>query len=666
GNTWLMLKIYLDIKEKKLFKDFLFTSLMPENNFESFQFLYIQKSLEKLSVELLEVFLYICIFPSNIEIKYFNQNFYTNTLTLAENLFLFEVEDETYTVNGYMKNIALLELAKSHIVADLMKKIKINNKQPIKLTLQQQIQKYEFLHEKIPFFAPYIIKLSNAYNESGSHYSARTILKDSLLDVRLNEKGRKLIYKQLAQFCNTFEDVKKLIEELEYADDEKMNKLIFNSYLSKSKTYEESQVIFEKMKQSKVPIGKFAYTMLVKRTENFEQAYQLFQEMKINKIPIANLAIKIILKRTENFIQAQNFFKELKNDANIHISINNINLYLYKAKTFEQATEVFNEMKAMQIEPDATFYNHYLNKTETFEQATVVFNEMKTFLPEIPIANYNYYLNKTETFEQATVVFNEMKTSFSEISILNYNIYLNKTETFKQATEVFNEIKLVGIKSDIITYNTYLNKTETFEQAEAIFNELKALFVKADEYTFFTYLGKCQTFAQTEKVFNEMKSMQVQPNMDNYYIYLQKTLNLTQAKKIFNEMKENNIQPNLKSYCLYLNKANDFTEAKNIIEEMKENNIKPNEVIYNIYINKIQTFKEAEYVYMKYLQQFPLIKGNYKSEKNYNYLFPALLKKVRTLQDFWYVEDELKRLDFKINDYTRKIYTRVQRRVGAK
>ncbi len=71
-------------------------------------------------------------------------------------------------------------------------------------------------------------------------------------------------------------------------------------------------------------------------------------------------------------------------------------------------------------------------------------------------------------------------------------------------------------------------------------------------------------------------------------------------------------------------------------------------------------------MYQDILAKFPFKKGDRKSENSYNYVFPTLFKKVRSLQDFWYVEAEMHRLGLRANHHTERAYRAAKKRVGAK
>jgi hypothetical protein len=62
------------------------------------------------------------------------------------------------------------------------------------------------------------------------------------------------------------------------------------------------------------------------------------------------------------------------------------------------------------------------------------------------------------------------------------------------------------------------------------------------------------------------------------------------------------------------------------------------------------------------LQKFPLRKGNFKSEKNYNYLLVALFKKVKNKDDFDFVKAEIYCLELQLNSYCQDFYKNLEKR----
>ncbi len=95
---------------------------------------------------------------------------------------------------------------------------------------------------------------------------------------------------------------------------------------------------------------------------------------------------------------------------------------------------------------------------------------------------------------------------------------------------------------------------------------------------------------------------------------------------------------------------------------MKKANLKPNEISYSTLINKAQTFEQQKPYYQAFIEIFPLRKGNFTSEKNYNYLFTAVLKKIRNKNDWDFVKTEIYRLGLNLNDFSRKYYENLEKK----
>jgi hypothetical protein len=127
-------------------------------------------------------------------------------------------------------------------------------------------------------------------------------------------------------------------------------------------------------------------------------------------------------------------------------------------------------------------------------------------------------------------------------------------------------------------------------------------------------------------------------------------------------MKEANLKPDEISYSTLINKSLNFQQSERFFKEMKEAKLEPDEIAYNTLINKSQIFEQQKLYYKEFLQKFPLQKGNLKSEKNYNYLFFALFKRVKTKQDFEFVKSEIYSLGLKLDDYTTNFYMNLEKK----
>ena len=68
-------------------------------------------------------------------------------------------------------------------------------------------------------------------------------------------------------------------------------------------------------------------------------------------------------------------------------------------------------------------------------------------------------------------------------------------------------------------------------------------------------------------------------------------------------------------------------------------------------IEKLENFDEIIVFYKEFMQ-----KQTKNSEKNYNFLFTALFKKVKSKDDFAFVQSEIYRLGLKMDSYTQNFY----------
>ena len=213
---------------------------------------------------------------------------------------------------------------------------------------------------------------------------------------------------------------------------------------------------------------------------------------------------------------------------------------------------------------------------------------------------FTMLINLAADQAEAEKFFYEMEMQQVELHLFTYNSLIAKAESFERATFWFQKAKIAGYEPDQVSYATLIHKATTSEQVKAIFGEMKTEKLQLDEITYSTLINKSQTFAQ----------------------------------------------------------------AKQFFKEMKEANLKPNEVSYSTLINKATDFSLQKPFYSEFLRLFPLKKGNSKSEKNYNFLFTALFKKVKNKEDFSFMQSEIYRLGLKLDDYTQSFYDTLKKRFG--
>lgn len=94
----------------------------------------------------------------------------------------------------------------------------------------------------------------------------------------------------------------------------------------------------------------------------------------------------------------------------------------------------------------------------------------------------------------------------------------------------------------------------------------------------------------------------------------------------------------------------------------KKAGLTPNEVSYNTLMDKCNTWQQQKPYYQEFIQRFPLRKGNAKSEKNYNFLFTALFKRIKSKEEWDFVQSEIHRLGLKMDTYAQDFYDSLKRK----
>jgi len=175
-------------------------------------------------------------------------------------------------------------------------------------------------------------------------------------------------------------------------------------------------------------------------------------------------------------------------------------------------------------------------------------------------------------------------------------------------------------------------------------------------------IDQAETFEQALAIFDQMEIQGITHDTISYSTLLNKSPNFEKAYEIFTEMKSKNLVPNEISYSTLLNKSPNFEKAYEIFTEMKSKNLLADAISYNTLLNKSPNFETQKLYYKEFLEKFPLKKGNFKSEKNYNFLFTALFKKVKTKKEWEFVQSEIFRLGLKLNDYAQSFYENLSKK----
>ncbi len=344
--------------------------------------------------------------------------------------------------------------------------------------------------------------------------------------------------------------------------------------------------------------------------------------------------------------------------ASISESIDKQNEYAQRKALAEllQKTEA-----ASQALPQVIYYTKLINESPYYSLAKGYLEEMREKGLRPTLITLNALLNKTPNYPTALQVYQQIERYGYHADVFTYTTLIRKSPNATELKKWYELTKAKKLKLDEISYNTILNnKALDLQTALALFEEMKTKGLQPNEITYSTILNNKQLdLTKALALFEEMKTKGLQPNEITYNTILNnKQLDLTKALALFEEMKTKGLQPNEITYNTILNnKQLDLTKALALFDEMKTKGLQPNEITYNTILNnKALTFAQQMPYYQEFIKKFPLRKGNFKSEKNYNYLFGALFKKIKNKTDWDFVKSEIYRLGLKLNDYTKSFY----------
>jgi hypothetical protein len=420
-------------------------------------------------------------------------------------------------------------------------------------------------------------------------------------------------------------EVFKTVNQLENAPYQELEDIFEQIYFNSPQNYSKSLELLE-------------FKVDLKYIDNSDVNYELIQTQKQRKF------------KTELQFESEKHYPLL---VKLYKNVEKLGLTYTKemyhrlinySPSFSDAKKWFVTMQGNSIIPDEISYNTLINKSETFADAKLFFEEMKTAKLHPNEISYSTLINKSETFADAKLFFEEMKTAKLRPNEISYSTLINKSETFADAKLFFEEMKTANLRPNEISYSTLINKSETFADAKMLFEEMKTAKLRPNEISYSTLINKSETFADAKFFFEEMKTAKLRPNEISYNTLINKSETFADAKLFFEEMKTAKLRLDEISYSTLINKSETFADAKMLFEEMKTAKLRLDEISYSTLINKSETFAQQRPYYEEFLQKFPLRKGNFKSEKNYNYLFFSLFRKVKNKDDFDFVQKEIYRL----------------------
>lgn len=388
----------------------------------------------------------------------------------------------------------------------------------------------------------------------------------------------------------------------------KPNDITINTSLDiliKSGEIDKAWELFEKMESKySVKPDKYSYSTIIKALKYKPDADKLEKAFGI---------IEFLKEDTQSL-------------ANDEIIFNCLIDVCIKLGDIEKAEKLFQDMKAMKVEPSKITYaimikgygQHFL-----LDKAFRVFEEMKIAnLPPNEII-YGCLLNacvRSSNIEKVTEIYKEMKIHSLDMNIILYTTLIKaytKVKDLKSALDVYytmlNDEK---VKPNIVIHNAILDccvECGNTEKLSEIYNQIKDKAIQGEDegapqpdlITYSTVIkghARAKDMAKVFDIYNFLKQNTEQFKMDEviYNSILDgcaKTNNYERGMEIFDDMEKSNIPKSNVTYSIlikiYANSGR-HDKALALLEEMKANMIKPGVIVYTCLIQTCLKSKKFE------------------------------------------------------------------------
>ncbi|VEP14023.1 hypothetical protein H1P_2320008 [Hyella patelloides LEGE 07179] len=386
-------------------------------------------------------------------------------------------------------------------------------------------------------------------------------------------------------------------KRLQHIDDIKYTRnSLYASIISKTKSFEESWIDFEKLLGAGTKpnlVSLFYY--LIRKTDNYKDSQKVYQKMLDMEIQPDLTIFNILILKADNFQDSWQIYQKLL-DTGIEFSEPTFYCLIRKTSNFEQAIKVFRSYCSFGFEPNMKFIESTLGKFHLSNENPVDFNKEVMYVHE-QILKFNF-VHTTSTFriliasmpnfESAWDIYQEVVNSkkIKKSSPTIFTQLIDKAETYDQANKPFSEMMRKVSNSEIIgltinPFNKLIEKAPDFTTAWSIFEYISKYQLSYDSCTFESLIRKANSIQDRNRVLEEAES--------NY------TKNSNNLNKIFAEEQR-------KSFYELLKQTSCFKDAVQVYQEMidREINLSPSiflRILQKVDRTKKEAFNEAMYVH---------------------------------------------------------------------
>jgi pentatricopeptide repeat domain-containing protein 1 len=307
--------------------------------------------------------------------------------------------------------------------------------------------------------------------------------------------------------------------------------------------FDDAFAILDEMERLGMTVKVDAYNNLLvacARAWELDFAFDLFQDMQRMGVNPNGYTYSAMIKVCNVFVRvdkAMHVFQILKSDTSITASevlilFSAIISVCGKGKHFQEASQVFEEMRRLDVKPNNITFNAMISACEKcgqVDKAMEYFSEMKSEGVEPDVVTFNALIStceKAKTLETAFSIFWDMKRHpHLAPDLITYNAMLSTCEKVgaaDSAVALFHEMKDMGVRPDVITFTALIRACERghfIQGALDAFHEMQWSNIAADSVTYNALLSVCEQSGRGDEalsLFADMKTAGITPDMISF------------------------------------------------------------------------------------------------------------------------------------------------------
>ena len=393
----------------------------------------------------------------------------------------------------------------------------------------------------------------------------------------------------------------------------KMNNILAD--LQKSKEFKPNDITVNTTLDILIKAGQISKAWEL--FDNMKSMYNISPDKYSYSTILKALKYELDLTKLDKAFGILNYLKINKNiGPQDEIIFNSLIDVCFKLNQFEKATQVFNDMKELRVEPGKITYALMIKgfghayKLETSLYYYGLFKSSNLTANEII---YGCVLNacvQNKNIKKLNEVYNEMKLDSNiKMNIILYTILIKafgKSKNLEKSLELYNDFLATTLISEqnIAVYNAMLDacvECDNVIKMKEIYEKIREIAIEnednAPQPDLITYSTVIKGYARAKEMDNVFKLYDYLVKRKDFtldeVVYnsildgCAKTNSLSQARKIFTDMKELNIKRSNITYSILIklfSNSQEFDSAFDLLREMKENGVKPGLIVYTCLI----------------------------------------------------------------------------------